>query len=346
MPQNLFAQHQNLFICPQSGQNLRYLEGTALLKWNDLISRGEISDARGTVITEPLVCALATDDERTLYPIHANILHILPQSAYQLGCEVKSQKRQPTAKISQSVQTFYDEVMQDPDWQAEWIDARDFVQPYCEQSEARLKQLLPEKGEICCDIGAGSQPFSHGVDHFKTHLCMDISLKALQKAQSKQQEHELYILCDMVKLPLKTNTLDMLICRHSLNHVPAQEQLRVVAQFHRVLKPSKKALIVYRWGNDKSRHEEKGKRAFFHGFKYKWFEKTLCKRFQMDLQCWRFIGAGFLRTGIQSWLAGGILLRILSMIENTFPSMAGRFGAYPLFVMQKSASVYKEPHSV
>ena len=364
--------YAEIFICPMSGQKLKFYDEQSLLKWNDLIHRGEITDLAGNTVSEPLQQAFVTDDENLLYPIRENILMILPTSAYALGCDAKKWQLRSCTK-TENVKAFYDS----EGWQQQeetYKDAQDsedlrqISSQYIQNCHHRLKRYLPQQGKFLLDIASGPvqyDAYQQYCDNFDLRICADISIQALKQAQNRMQSKAIYVLCDITKLPFRTNALDACISLHTIYHVPKDDQLRAFAQLHRVLKPSGKAVIVYSWGKHSFlmkctlgplkflykilrglRIGSKSANIYFHANNYAWITKVLGKRFQIDLYPWRSINVPFMKIFIHRWLGGKFILNSFYFLEEKYPKLMSRIGAYPVIVINKSNTVYREPHSV
>lgn len=371
---SMYQQHTEIFICPMSGQKLKFLEGHQLLKWNDLISRGEISDLTGQCIQTLLEQAFITEDENLLYPIYENILFLLPQSAYALGCDAKKwQIKDKNSALTQELKNFYNtegwcfdgENYKDA---TDSEDLREISKHYISMCHRRVTKHLPNQGKYILDIASGPVQYDEYIDYsrqFNYRICADISIQALKQAQQRIGSQGLYVLCDITRLPFKTNTLDACVSLHTIYHVPESEQLRAFAQLHRVLKPAGKAVIVYSWGKNSFlmrgflgpfrlikcvlnffRLRKAKQPIYFYAFNYKWFKRILMKRFQVDLYSWRSVNVPFMKIFIHRWVAGSLWLKLFLKLEERYPKLMGRIGAYPLFVIKKSSNVNYEPHKI
>jgi ubiquinone/menaquinone biosynthesis C-methylase UbiE/uncharacterized protein YbaR (Trm112 family) len=368
-----YKESNDIFICPMSGQRLTYLNDHDLLKWNDLIARAEVTDLNGNPINDNLEQAFITEDEKLLYPIRQNILMILPECAYILGTDTNKWRHDISEAKIQQVKEFYDDFGWESDGQNykdanDSEDLRDVSKTYINKCHERVNKYLPKNGKYLLDIASGPVQYQEYIDYsknYKVRICADISVKALKLAQNRIGDNGLYVLCDVTKLPFKTNSLDACISLHTLYHVPKQEQLRAFAQLHRVLKPSGQAIVVYSWGKNsflmkcclgplKIIHKlikvlsfnKTNPALYFHAYDYGWFVKTLKKRFDIDLHSWRSINVPFMKIFVHQWFGGEYLLRLFFKLEDKYPKLMGRIGAYPIFVIKKSSAVYKEPHSV
>lgn len=63
----------SILACPQSQQPLKHASQEVLDRLNTAISKGTLTNSKGSVVTEPLLEALVTKDGSILYPVRENI---------------------------------------------------------------------------------------------------------------------------------------------------------------------------------------------------------------------------------------------------------------------------------
>ena len=63
----------SILVCPQSQQPLKHASQEVLDRLNASISKGTLTNSKGSVVTEPLLEALVTKDGSILYPVRENI---------------------------------------------------------------------------------------------------------------------------------------------------------------------------------------------------------------------------------------------------------------------------------
>ena len=63
----------SILACPQSQQPLKHASQEVLDRLNAAISKGTLTNSKGSVVTEPLLEALVTKDGSILYPVRENI---------------------------------------------------------------------------------------------------------------------------------------------------------------------------------------------------------------------------------------------------------------------------------
>ena len=63
----------SILACPQSQQPLNHASQEVLDRLNTAISKGTLTNSKGSVVTEPLLEALITKDGSILYPVREDI---------------------------------------------------------------------------------------------------------------------------------------------------------------------------------------------------------------------------------------------------------------------------------
>ena len=98
--------------------------------------------------------------------------------------------------------------------------------------ETRLfKQFKRLKTGVVVDIGAGDSPYKDKIPHTKYYT-----------VDSKGDPDYLY---DARKLPIKTRTVDTVICTEMLEHV--KDPKKIVREIYRILKPSGICILTTRF---------------------------------------------------------------------------------------------------
>jgi len=75
----------DILACPETKQPLTFAEPTLLARLNDRIRQGQLTNRRGTSVTEPIDGGLVRKDVRYLYPIRDDIPIMLIDEAIPLG---------------------------------------------------------------------------------------------------------------------------------------------------------------------------------------------------------------------------------------------------------------------
>jgi len=74
-----------ILACPETKQPLALAEPTLLARVNDRIRQGQLTNRRGTPVTEPIDGGLVRQDGRYLYPIRDDIPIMLIDEAIPLA---------------------------------------------------------------------------------------------------------------------------------------------------------------------------------------------------------------------------------------------------------------------
>ena len=74
----------DILACPETKQPLTLAEPTLLARINDRIRQGQLTNRRGTAVTEPIDGGLVRQDGRYLYPIRDDIPIMLIDEAIPL----------------------------------------------------------------------------------------------------------------------------------------------------------------------------------------------------------------------------------------------------------------------
>jgi uncharacterized protein YbaR (Trm112 family) len=77
-----------ILACPETKQSLTFAESTLLERLNTRIRQGQLTNRRGTSITEPIDSGLVRQDGQYLYPIRDDIPVMLIDEAIPLSGEV------------------------------------------------------------------------------------------------------------------------------------------------------------------------------------------------------------------------------------------------------------------
>jgi ubiquinone/menaquinone biosynthesis C-methylase UbiE len=101
------------------------------------------------------------------------------------------------------------------------------------------------------DCASGAIPAKEYLDYsvnYAFHVCVDLTLAALQGARQRLGARGLYVNADGTWLPFKSNVFDAILCSHTLYHVPRDEQRSMLLEFHRVLRPGARCVVYYNLG--------------------------------------------------------------------------------------------------
>jgi SAM-dependent methyltransferase len=260
-------------------------------------------------------------------------------------------------------------------------DYRPVVQEYGHKTHLRPLKYLRGKGKYILDVASGAVPQPEYLDFsvgFEKRICVDLSYLALQQARKKLGDKGIYIVGDITNLPLQDDVCDSVLSFHTIYHIPADEQASAFQELYRVLKPSGTALVIYNWGKHSSLmrlaeiplhpailgtlHRLKGlfrskpkapgsvpslppppaKGLYFHAHDYSWFKRELGRYFDFEVVCWRTMHQQFLAYYVRPRFFGKTLLRVIYWFEDHFPHLMGRWGQFPLFIINKPVRASRE----
>jgi ubiquinone/menaquinone biosynthesis C-methylase UbiE len=291
--------------------------------------------------------ALQAEDHDIFYPVIDNIFYLLGD--YSSATQEQVQKFYNDVGWKQTEGVYQDALDSE--------DLRSISADYILQCHLRLNQFLPKQGKYLLDIACGPVQYAAYETYsknFEYRICADISVRALMEAQKKLGDQGIYVLCDITQLPFRSDQIDAAISLHTLYHVEQKKQLQAFDELNRVLKPQGTSVVVYSWGrhsllmalflfpqkilNFSKRfflRARNGDTLYFYAHSYQWFDQHIKAKYASTLYAWRSVNVPFLKLFVHPWLAGRAVLKAIFWLENRFPIVMGRIGAYPLFVTTK-----------
>ena len=367
-----------LLRCPVSRKKLNILDPESLEKLNASIVSSKIVTYEGEEVTQPLQEALVTDDNKYIYPVvEGYIAGLLPSKAIVVDGELSLEKSHSLSdnKNKKAVQKFYDEfgwVKTEEGYNdtLTFEDRRPVSEKYWSRCHLRLNKYLPG-GEYLLDVASGSIPNDEYLTYsnrYGLRICMDFSLLALQEAAYRLNGKGIFILGDMTCIPLADDCIDSVISMHTVYHIPQNEQTTAVQESMRVLKPGGQSVIVYGWSQPllmrlafgvwrpllkvykllrgKSTSKNKTQKLktgshpelFLQQQDYSWFQNDLQKPYNARLRVYSAISRSFSNTFIKEKAFGKQIASFIFWLENKFPKALGRWGQYPVFILEKQRS--------
>lgn len=321
-------------------------------------------------VTEEVREGLIPINGDVFYPIRAGIVILLPQ----LSIVTKVGDTRPSAATldatKRQVRDFYDSVGWKPT-EVGFADAslfedlRQVSEPYRHRANVRVREQLPRAGAYLLDAGSGAvqfQDYRDFSDGFDLRICVDFSMTALHEARNQLGEDALYLLADITNLPLVDNSIDAVVCLHTIYHVPSCQQPQAFMELARVVSAKGSAVIVYAWkpsiltrlinlpitvptrlrgllGNNFvtralgfERKATTDGDLYFAPQSYKWFI-THSWPFSYTVYTWRSIGVGALKLYFPNTARGARWLARLALFEDAHPRYCGKWGMYPLIVL-------------
>jgi ubiquinone/menaquinone biosynthesis C-methylase UbiE len=360
--------------CPITHGRLRPLAVAELEQINERIGRGEVQHPDGSPVRGELQAGYRTSDGQLAYGVREGIVLLLPTLAIVLQRQPASE---PSAEAlrqeKHAVQDFYDEVGWVQDKVGVFADAalfedlRDVSTDYLRACHLRVKQHLPPRGRYLLDVASGPVQYPEYVTYsedYEARICVDLSYAALQAARRNLGDRGIYVLGDITNLPFQDGAVDAAISLHTIYHVPADEQSQAFREVARVLQAGGRAAVVYVWKmrwiraamlparilqfplrlGRKLFHAvrptaspPKRPRLHFHAHPYRWFVDQDWP-FAYEIRSWRSVTAALTKCYFHPWLLGRAAFRLLYRAEDAFPRAFGRFGAYPLILIDKPAA--------
>jgi len=349
--------------CPVTGKPLEIASIEDLEKLNAL---DNLSFRDGTLVTAPINEALKVSEAKIYYPVsNENIVFLLENQA--LSDQYQNKPEKEVDQNKQQLMNFYDEV----GWQKDdddtfsdnsyFEDHREVAATYWSKCDQRVGNYL-NGGEFLLDVASGAVSHQEYLDYGKDYrhrICMDFSIAAL-KAAAEKVNNGIFILGDVTNIPIQDQVIDSVVSMHTLYHVPQQEQDKAVAEMYRVIKPNGEAVIIYSWlnpplmkgifsvyrkflnvykqlkGKKQSRSREKPPQLFVQQQDYDWYQKNIQNSYQVSLKVFSAISRSFSFTFIRNDRTGRFLTNLIFKLENLIPSILGKYGQYPIFLIKKS----------
>jgi SAM-dependent methyltransferase len=210
---------------------------------------------------------------------------------------------------------------------------------------------------------------------YRYRVCVDLSIVALKEARERLGRSGLYIIADVANLPFRSGGFDAVVSLHTIHHLPKEEHLQAYKELHRVMANGSSAVVVNGWCDSllmtllkpfmwtaagfiavyrrlRGAGIRVSKERFFyrdenqgrtlaqktHAVRrsYSWLVKEVGSKMPLHVYAWRSVSTPFLKTVIHRRIGGRWLLRLIFWLEERFPHFMGRFGQYPLVVLQKT----------
>ena len=133
---------------------------------------------------------------------------------------------------------------EDSDYQTSFWD--EGGREYEDQTEKiALKRLLPDRGDLLLEIGAGAGRNTPRYRGFKRVVLLDYSLTQLQQAQQNlgQSDQYIFVAGDVYRLPFINDLFDGATMIRTLHHM--KNPLAAISQVQRVMSPDSPFLLEY-----------------------------------------------------------------------------------------------------
>jgi ubiquinone/menaquinone biosynthesis C-methylase UbiE len=336
---------------------------------NRRIGAGTLLHRDGTLAPRPLAQALATAARTEIYRIEESIIWLLADLALVNADAVRESAITAERKV---VQAFYDSygwhkneggLFNDT---VEFTDTRVVAREYQRLCNERIGREL-SSGQFLLDVASGAIPMAEYLEfsrNYRVRICVDFSIRALQEARAKLGDSGLYVLGDITRLPLAPDGVDAVISLHTIYHVPRSEQTRAVDELVRVTRRGGRIVVVYVWassgamnsyfrlrgclGNVRRLFSSRGRPLatagageatrpplYFSPQDYDWFAREIAPVYRARLKTWSAVSMVFQARFFNDSRAGRFTRALVKWLEDAFPRLAGRYGQYPMFVIDK-----------
>jgi len=348
--------------CPVTKEELKLLEKDQIAEFvkkydNDLFK------------IDNLEVGFINKSKTYFYPVFNDIILLLPVYALYLGKE--NDHRDKMTFDKERVFKYYNEIsyktknsLKIYTDSSKWVDYREVTEEYLKNSFTKAKHYINPKGQYLLDIASGPIGFKEYVDlseNYEFRICADISINALiQAKQNYSHKKGIYICADITNIPLNKNSCDSVLCQHTLYHIPKNEQKTAVNEMYRVAKSNSKIAIVYSlfyhsWfmnfclmpvqlyriarhfmGKLYVRLFKSKPRLYFYPHSLGWFKRNFEFSKNIEFYCWRSTNNYFLNLYIHNRFFGKKLLEKLKRSEDKHTKFWGKFGEYPVIVINKN----------
>ncbi|HXB02508.1 MAG TPA: class I SAM-dependent methyltransferase [Opitutaceae bacterium] len=366
------AQCLGILRCPITGNPLSILTPEELAENNRRLEARTVLHRDGTPARTPLTFALGTPQRSEIYRVEDSIVWLLADLALVAANAIQTASIAAEKKV---VQSFYDEygwvksesgLFNDT---VQFTDTRACAQAYQRYCNTRIGREL-SGGKYLLDVASGSIPHTEYLEfsrHYDVRICVDFSIRALREARAKLGDAGLYLLGDITRLPLASGAVDAVISLHTVYHVPQTEQTAAVDELVRVTKPGGRVVIVYVWassvamnfsfalrrklGRIKHALRPKGDAVacgtssasatpplYFSPQNHNWFAREIAGKHGAKLRVWSAVSMLFQIHFFSDHGFGRLTLALVKKFEDYFPRLAGRYGQYPMFVIDKTSS--------
>jgi ubiquinone/menaquinone biosynthesis C-methylase UbiE len=311
-----------------------------------------------------VTAVLASADASVAYPVWGEIFGLLPEFVMQSASTASADSlRQRTEKAN--VATFYDEFGWVEQGDGRFNDAlafedlRKITAPYRSRCHRRVNRHL-SGGNFLLDVASGAVQIPEYVSFSKSYakrICVDISLLGLMKAKQRLGEHAICVAGDITRLPFREGVIDSVVSLHTIYHVPADEQSRAIDELYRVVKSGGRVVVVSSWGNasfvqrfwvwlDKvlpkraplaAKHQPlpTNLNLYFSPSTPDWYQQNVADKYASKLRVWRSVETQFMERFVRSRVSAALILFPLFVFEELLPSIFGRIGVCPMFLIDK-----------
>jgi SAM-dependent methyltransferase/uncharacterized protein YbaR (Trm112 family) len=363
------AQSVDILRSPITRQPLSVLSPEELAEGNRRLEARALLHRDGTPALTPLTFALGTPGRSEIYRVEESVAWLLPDLAL---VDPNAVQAPSMAAEKKAVQSFYDDygwgktdasLYNDT---ARFTDTRPAARRYQGYCNARIGRELAG-GRYLLDAASGAIPHAEYLEfsrHYDIRICVDLSIRALREARAKLGDAGLFLLGDITRLPLASNAVDSAISLHTVYHVPQSEQTAAIDELLRVTKRGGRVVVVYTWPSSVAMSVAFGLRRglarikhalfrkgnptasaltpdpampplYFLPRDYGWFLHDIAARHPARLKVWSAVSMKFQAHFFSEGSCGRLALAAVKWFEDRFPWLAGRYGQYPMFIIDK-----------
>lgn len=352
--------------CPITGEPLRALTDAELSDLNKRINAGQVWQANGAAMKDPVQKGLVAQNGRYIYPIIKEIVVMLKDLA--LITDLQHKLTDTLDEDKQLVQNYYNQSGWFTDEQGNYEDGvifedlRPFAQDYIKKCHDRVSRYLNPSGTYMMDAASGAlqyEDYKQYSANYTYRVCIDFSFQALSECKRKLGEKALCILADMTNMPFKDGVIDGFVSLNTIYHIPKDQQATAVKELYRLLKPGAKGVVVYEWFKHspwmnfwmfpfratvylKNRvmdsiaqmqgKKDSGRMLYYYAHSQDYMRKHLPP---FKLACWRSISVHFMRYYLHENMGGKKILQWIWEKEEANPELCGEKGEYPMLVFEK-----------
>jgi ubiquinone/menaquinone biosynthesis C-methylase UbiE len=317
-----------------------------------------------------LTNGLIDKSKQYFYPIFNDIIVLHEQYALYIGIGNDSKKilsfdkkrvfdyyNEVNYKIKDSLNIYEDS--------PKWVDFRNVSSKYIKNSFTKASRYYPSSGKYFLDIASGPIGLSEYMalsNGYEYRICVDISINALIQAKiniERAGKKGIFICGDITNIPIQDYSCDIVLCQHTLYHIPKNDQFTAVNELYRVAKHDSKIVIIYSWfynswfmnvslnivqlyrilrhytGKLYVRLFKSKPRLYFYPHSPWWFKKSFVFSKDIQFYCWRSANKYFLDIYIHKWAYGEKILDKLIKIEDKYSKLMSKLGDYPAIVITK-----------
>jgi ubiquinone/menaquinone biosynthesis C-methylase UbiE/uncharacterized protein YbaR (Trm112 family) len=249
---NRYVTLQGLFCCPHTKSPLR------LVGIEELVDC--VADAERERIPGGTIGAFISDAANRAYPLTERVASFLEQDSLKMRTPTPQTAQtgaSVTADVSvieakRSVKDWYDRYGWAKSKTGQYKDSALFSQNepvgyglYEMTSHLAIMDRLAG-GEFVLDAASGAIAHSEYLAYswfYKTRVCVDMSMTALQEADAKLRPNDVCCLADLCALPFRDDTFDGAVSGYTIQHIHQSHQTKAINEIYRVLRPGSHACI-------------------------------------------------------------------------------------------------------